>query len=568
MKAMRSAAVATLLMLALTACDNFFEVEPSGVIYEEQLNSETGIEGLVIASYAMLSAGFFNSGYTTNWAYGDVRSDDAYKGGGGTGDQGQTDIAEQFVNVTPTNGVIAPWGALYNAVARTNQALRRLAAVTEAEFPKKKIREAEARFLRAHYYFLLKIYFDRVPYIDETVPEDEYKNISNVGLSDAALWAKIADDFRFASQNLPESQSERGRVNKYAATAYLAKVQLYRAYTQNDNHAVTGTDPALLNDVVNLTNTVINSGKFALVADFADNFRWETEANSEVVFAIMHSHDDGSQWGRMNLSDGLAYPMVYGCCGFHQPSQNLVNAFQTDANGLPLFDTFNQNSLTAPDHFKTNGIDPRLDHTVGIPTHPFKYDPTFVYQTGWARTPQVYGYFSTMKPLQLPGCPCFKPFGPWRASSKDYAVIRYAEVLLMKAEALIELGRQEEARAIINQIRQRAANSTRRLVMADGSPTSNYRIGQYPAAGWTQPYARQALRWERRLELAMEGHRFFDLVRWGIAEQVLNTYFQVEKTRRGYLSNARFTTGKHEYFPIPQAQVDLSKGLYQQNPGY
>lgn len=568
MKAMRYSASAALLTLALTACDNFFDVPPAGVIYEEQLDNETGIEGLVVAAYSRLSAGFFNSGYTTNWAYGDVRSDDAYKGGGGTGDQGQTNIAEQFVNITPSSGVIAPWGPLYNAVARTNQALRRLAAVTEAEFPMKRTREAETRFLRAHFYFLLKIYFNRVPYIDETVPESEYETISNVALSNAELWAKIADDFRFAAENLPESQPQRGRVNRYAATAYLAKVQLYRAYTQNDNHAVTGIDNALMNEVVDLSNTVINSGPYSLVQDFAENFLWETEDNSEVVFGIMHSHSDGTTFGRMNLSDGLAYPMVYGCCGFHQPSQNLVNAFQTDANGLPLFATFNQNSLTDSAHFQTNGIDPRLDHTVGIVGHPFKYDPSFVYQIGWARTPQVYGPYSTMKPLQLPTSPSFRPFGPWRGSSKDYAVIRYAEVLLMAAEALIELGRVEEARPLINQIRERAANSTGRLEMADGSPTANYRIGQYSAAGWDQANARQALRWERRLELAMEGHRFFDLVRWGIAEQVLNAYFEVENTRRGYLANARFTAGKHEYFPIPQAQVDLSKGLYQQNPGY
>jgi hypothetical protein len=173
-----------------------------------------------------------------------------------------------------------------------------------------------------------------------------------------------------------------------------------------------------------------------------------------------------------------------------------------------------------------------------------------------------------MKELQHPNSPSLRAVGPFWASSKDWTVIRYADVLLWKAEALIELGRHAEALPLINGIRERAANSTARLKYADGSAVANYRTQPYPANLWTQSFAREALRWERRLELALEGHRFFDLVRWGVAEQTLNAYLEVEKTRHDYLRNAQFTAGRDEYLPIPQQQIDFSEGRYQQNPGY
>ena len=571
MKNWQTAVISLSLTLTLAACNDFLSSEPMGVVYDEQLNTEEGIEALVIATYAMLGNDHWGRPHTTMWPYGNVRADDAYKGGSGTGDQGGYNNMEQFVFMTPTGAGTQHnniWTTLYVGIGRANNALARLAEIPDAEFSDKSVRQAEVRFIRGHFYFLLKILFNRVPYIDETVPTLEYEAISNVALTSEELWERIAADFQFAMDNLPAAQPERGRVDRLAAAAYLAKVQLYRAYLQDENHRVTGIDQSRLGQVVNLTDAVISSGRFALTADFAENFLWETEANSEAVFSIMMSVNDGTPRGRLDMGNGLNYPMVYGCCWFHIPSQNLVNAFQTDTNGLPLFEAFNQTSLTDSLHFLVNGIDPRLDHTIGIPTHPYKYDPNFIYRIDWARAPQVYGPYSSMKPLQHIDCACLKAWGPFWGTSKDVVVIRYADVLLWKAEALIELGRHAEALPLINQVRQRAADSTNRLKYADGSPVSNYRISPYPVSGWTQAYAREALRWERRLELALEGQRFFDLVRWGIAEETLNDYFSVERTRRGYLSQARFTQGRDEYLPIPQAQVDLSRGLYQQNPGY
>lgn len=569
MKTLRTLTLAVALSATLSACSDFLTYEPKGTISGDQLNTPENIEGLVVAAYAALGNDHWEVPYTSLWPYGNVRAGDAYKGGGGIGDQVAYNNMEQFVYLTPSEGKVDNlWYRLYIGISRANDALRRLNEISEAEFPAKTVRQAEMRFIRGHFYFLLKILFNRVPWIDETVPVEEYETISNIALSSDELWEKIAADFRFAAENLPPVQPEKGRVNKYAATAYLAKVQLYRAYPQDENHRVIGVDPAKLEEVVQLTDQVIGSGLYELTADFAENFLWETEENSEVVFAIKMSVNDGTPTGRVDMGNGLNYNMAYGCCWFHIPSQNLINAFKTDENGLPQFETYNQTSLVDSLDYWTNNIDPRLDHTVGIVGHPFKYDPNFIFQPGWARAPQVYGMHSSMKEVQHPSCPCLRAVGPFWASSKDVVVIRYADVLLWKAEALIELGRHMEALPIINKIRQRAANSTDRLKYADGSPVANYYIQPYPASLWTQEYARRALRWERRLELALEGHRFFDLVRWGIAAETLNEYFAVEKTRREYLQNARFTAGRDEYLPIPEAQIAFSKGLYRQNPGY
>jgi hypothetical protein len=241
-----------------------------------------------------------------------------------------------------------------------------------------------------------------------------------------------------------------------------------------------------------------------------------------------------------------------------------VNAFTTDANGLPNFDTFNNGIAD----LNTATVDTRLDHTVGIDGHPYKYDNTKPFSNSWVRDPGVYGNFHAMRSEQLATSPSYFKLGPFMGTAKNVDILRYDDVLLMQAEAYIELGQQANALPLINQIRTRAAASTGRLKKADGTFPSNYKIGLYQAAGWTQDYARKALRWERRLEFATEGARFFDLVRWGVAESTLNAYIAIEKTRRPFLSTAHFTAGRDEYFPIPQSEITFTNGLYKQNPGY
>jgi hypothetical protein len=229
--------------------------------------------------------------------------------------------------------------------------------------------------------------------------------------------------------------------------------------------------------------------------------------------------------------------------------------------------------MIAPENFQVNTFDPRLDHTIGIPGHPFKYEPNFIYSSGWVRDPGSYGPFSSMREIQQPECACLtvsKGYA-YNTDSKNLDIVRFDDVLLDKAEALIQLDRQDEALPIINKIRERAQNSEGFLKMAKGDPISNYKIGLYePGVNctWTKDFALKALCWERRLEFAMDGTRSSDLVRWGIAGEVMNKYFQKEKQYRVFLTDAIFTTGRDEYLPIPQQQINLSNNLYIQNVGY
>ena len=568
---MKKLIIITLILSGLSivsSCKKVLDYTPPGVLSSADLTSPTAIEGLVTAAYAAIGNGDMIGPIYSNWAFGSVHSDDAYKGGGGTGDVGDVDALEHYNLVTPNMGwfVTRTWQNLFKSIGRANVALRAVGSLSETNFPNKKGRLAELKFLRAHSYFTMKRLYKNIPIFDEALSDADVLKTSN-DLSNEDSWNKIAADFQFAIENLPETQAQIGRANKFAAQAYLAKLRLYQAYKQDATHKVTGIDAARLQEVVSLTQAVISSGKYALSADIADDFLPETENGPESIFAIQFTINDGTTSGRMSYEDGLNYPHgapQYGCCGFHAASQNLVNAHTTDVNGLPNFTTFN-NSIA---DLTTATVDPRLDHTVGIDGHPYKYDNTKPFSNSWVRDPGVYGNFHTMRYQQLATSSSYFKLGPFMGTAKNYDILRYDDILLMQAEAYIELGQQDLALPLINQIRRRAAASTGRLKKLDGTFPSIYNIKEYPAAGWTQAYARQALQWERRLEFATEGPRFFDLVRWGIAEPTLNAYINVEKNRRTFLTTAKFTAGRDEYLPIPQSEITFTNGLYKQNPGY
>jgi hypothetical protein len=554
--------------VSISSCNKALDYTPKGALKSTDLTSPTAVEGLVTAAYAGIGNGDMIGPIYSNWAYGSVRSDDAYKGGGGTGDVGEIDAMEHYNLVNPSIDafISRTWKNLFKSISRANVALRAVEAISDAQFPNKKIRIAELKFLRAHSYFIMKRLYKQIPIFDETATADQILKTSNT-LSDEDAWNKIADDFQYAVDNLPASQPELARANKYAAEAYLAKLRLYQAYEQDASYHVTNINQTRLQQVVDLTQDVIASGKYSLSSDYADNFLPETENGPESVFAIQFTINDGTTDGRLNFEDGLNYPHgapQYGCCGFHAASQNLVNAFTTDANGLPNFDTFNNNIAD----LSTQTVDVRIDHTVGIDGHPYKYDPTKPFSNSWVRDPGVYGNFHTMKSQQLATSSSYFKLGPFMGSAKNVDIIRYDDVLLMQAEAYIELNQPAKALPLINQIRIRAAASTGRLKKLDGTFASNYNLQPYPATNWTQAYARKALQWERRLEFATEGERFFDLVRWGIAEPTLNAYINVEKGRRSFLNTAKFTAGRDEYLPIPQSEIQFTNGLYKQNRGY
>jgi hypothetical protein len=568
--------LAAVLMISAASCKKYLNEAPQGAVSLSDLTTPANTDAMVIAAYSYLGNDYYYYPFSSMWAYGSIRSGDAYKGGGGPGDVAEYNQYEVFSNNTTTNtSTDQVFYQLYVGVARCNTALTLVEGQTEAAYPLKTQREAELRFLRGHFYFLLKILFNQIPYIDETLQKSaaSYGSVSNVALSSDEIWTKIANDFKFAASNLPVTQSQVGRATKGAAQAYYAKTMLYQAYTQDALHNVTGIDQTKLAQVVTYCDSVINSGKYSLDADFADNFLPQDGNSPESVFSIEYSKNDNTTVGRVDAGHCLNYPMnaQYGCCGFHAPSDNMVNAFKTDATGLPMFTTFNNTDVVPSNDFQTNTFDPRLDHTVALPGHPYKYQTNLVYDGSWARDPQSYGNLLSMKETVAYTDPTFTRFPPFMSSSKDWEVIRYADVLLMKAEALIQTGQETAALPLINQVRQRAINSTGLLKKADGTPTSHYFMDIYkPGVNctWTNAYAWQALMFERRLEFAMEGYRFFDLVRWGIAADYLNSYFAVESKRTAHLVGAHFTKNRDEYLPISQAQINFSHGVYKQNPGY
>ena len=544
-------------------CSDFLDMNPNGILDEESVSGVEQLDKLVISAYSMLGNDHYDIPFNL-WPYGNVRSDDAYKGGRDESDIQDFHFYETSSNITANFG--EPDGLWYNcyiAISRANNALRSLNNVSEQDFPNKKIRIGECRFIRGHFYFLLKVLFKSIPYIDETVAIEDYGTISNIALSNDELWQKIADDFKAAYDNLPESQgTDVGRANKYSAAAYLAKTYLYKAYRQDEKHNVTEINAEDLKQVLTFSNEVMSSD-YGLEDDFAYNFLpGSYENGKESLFAIQHSTDDGTLYGRLNFSDALNVPMKFsGSCDFQKPSQNLVNAYKT-VNGLPEFSDYNKADYNA----NTDKVDPRLYHTVALPCVPYKYDKKNIFDESWTRNKAVYGLYSSLKENVALNDPSSVLIDPFRANTKNKIVIRYADVVLMRAEALIELDREKEALPLINEIRERAKKSTGLIDYAENVDIALY--VDNVNCNWTKPYAREALRWERRLELAMESQRFFDLVRWGIADSVINTFYKEEAPKRTYYEDAHFEKNRAEYVPIPQQQINFSKQVYKQNYGY
>lgn len=566
-------------MFFASCSEEYLEYEPEGVLSSENVATAENAESLVIAAYAGIANDEMIGPLTHQWVYGSVRSDDAYKGGGGRGDVDVVDKYEQYnLTIADMGDWMAPrtWTDFYKAISRANFALSVINDIPDADYAEKTLRQAELRFLRAHSHFMLKLIFKKIPYITEEFTQEEIAQVSN-DVDNDVLWNTIAEDFLFAYNNLPQAQDQVGRADRNAAAAYLAKLRLYQAYEQNDQHQVVNINTTLLQEVIDFADDVTGS----LQPDFGENFLDGFDNGPESIWAAQFSINDGTTVGRVSFVTGLNSPHgtgLYGCCGFHLASQNMVNAFKTDPNGLPLLDTFNDtdiftnvdgNGETPPDAGLT--LDPRIDHTVGIPGRPYKYRNSLnetgdmVYNFSWARDPGVYGYFGNMKEQQAPDCSCYVKEGPFVGTSKNVDFIRYADVLLFKAEALIQLDRWDEALPLINQIRTRAANSTQRPL--DAGASDIYNLGTYTSFP-NKEFAWNALMFERRLEFAMEGHRWYDLVRWGIAAETLNAYLIEEKTKRDFLANAQFTPGRDEYYPIPQREIDFTGGLYVQNPGY
>lgn len=578
------------LMTASCNEDRFLDLKPQGSLNEDIMTSTEGADLLVNAAYAALGGPEGQSWSvwchpTSNWTYGEVRSDNAYKGGGGVGDLNEVHRMETF-DMDATNGFLdSKWYHLYCSVQRCNSALRVLNAATDEQVNGRVSRIAEMKVLRAHYYFELSRLFNKIPYFDENVEISQYPDIPNNEFTRDEILSMLAKEMLDAAELLPASQSEVGRIHKYIALAYAAKIKLYQAYQQDETtHAVTSINKELLREVVSLCDQVTASNhRYGLLDDFQGLDLVANENGKESVFAIQYSMNDGTESaGRINWSNLLNSPgggSPYGGDGFFLPSQDLINAYQTDANGLPDFNyqsksdyswaVLNNGVYTLQN--TTPNVDPRLDFVVGRPTITWKTYPDKPCE-GWVRDKETYGYNCAKRFWVSPESSDMFNGWPWGASQLNWQIIRYADILLWKAEALIELNEGdglETARDLINQIRNRARNSAYVKDFNDHSKyAANYLVNPYPADVWNQDYARQALRWETRLEKALEGERFFDLVRWGIVETTMNKYITAESDNRIYYANAHFTGGKDEYYPVPNNQYGFSGGKYVQNPGY
>ncbi|MGN6436441.1 MAG: RagB/SusD family nutrient uptake outer membrane protein [Agriterribacter sp.] len=560
-------------------CKKFLDVTPQGVVTEENVSTPENVDGLVVAAYAWIPHAAILNQKQAFWL-ADIKSDDSYKGGGGIGDQLPWYQWEVFSLNNPSIGNNdGIWYGQYQGISRCNSALRALNAIDEAAYPLKKQRIAEVRFLRGYIFLDLKKWYRWIPYFDETATNDSIAKIPNRpdgATNDLYLWQHIYDDFAAAAADLPETEGDAGRPTRYAAMAEMLEVLMWMAYEQDENNQLTNINQEKLNEALTVANEIISNAGYSLAPDFAINFLYAYDNQSpESVFEWQYSHGDGTPNGNLNFGTPLNapwWPPQFACCDFHKASVNLVNAFRVDDDGLPLFDTFNDAEIVNKNtYFASNKWDPRIGHTVAVPGMPWKYQTNLLFDSSGSRDPANYGYFNSLKENVESDCACLVNLF-WMHNSKNEIAIRYARILLQKAEILIQLGREDEALPIINEIRQRAANSTGRLKFANGTSTLNYNISSYEDGvncNWTNEFAWKALMFENRLEFAMEGIRWYDLVRWGIAEEVLNAYFAKEFPRnRSWMKDGHFTAGRDEYMPIPQPQVNYSFGVYKQNVGY
>ncbi len=556
-----------------TSCNDFLdEHKPQATLSDEQAKSPENVEAMAISAYAIFtSAEDINSSFSM-WNF-DVRSDDAYKGGNGTSDGDVFHQLEIQQGVLTTNWNINDmWVRLYNCLSRVNSAI---ALIKEADdsYSMKGQRLAEMKFLRAYGHFLLKRLYKNIPFvINENMTFDEYNEMSNTQYSNDEGWQLIIDDLMEAYNTLPVVQQDKGRPTRGAAAAFLAKVYLYKAYRQDDakSNQVTSINQADLEKVIEFTNPTLFAN-YGLETDIHNNFRPEEQYENgiESIWAIQYSRNDGSTYGNLNWSYGLIPPNVPGAtdggCDFYKPSQNLVNAYRTGADGLPLLDNFNDYDYDMSE----DNADPRLFLTVGMPGLPYMFNRNYMMDETsiWSRSNGLYGYYVSLKHNVDPaliGSYLIK--GSYWASSMNRIVFRYADVLLMRAEAYAQLGQVDQAISLVNQLRSRAATSTQMISNYPNTYGVKMYITNYRGS-YTKDQAIKIVKMERRLEMGMESERFFDLVRWGEAATVLNKYYSEEISHCAIYSAAHFTANKDEYLPIPFSQISASNGHYTQNIG-
>lgn len=578
---------------ALYGCKNFLTdaATPQGTLDEGTLANRAGVEGTLIGAYRTLDctdATRSNWGCAaSNWVWGTVAADDAYKGSDGTDQPPINDIEGRHWGTPDAETYLNnKWSIVYEGVVRSNSTLRLLKSVQKANPSEFSVADAkgiegEATFLRAYYHFEAYRMWGNIPYYTEDDTDFRKAN----GTAADALTA-ILKDLDAAIPLLPTSprNGNVGRASQWTAKAYKGRVQMYA-----------GNFPGALTTL----KDVVNNGPYALETSYDKVWTGfaAAENGKETILAYEASVGDNSADGsNSNYGERLNFPYSgshFGCCGFNQPSQNLVNFFRVGADGLPLIlsDPNGWNSNNG-DFDKTNlaPVDPRIDWTVGRDGVPYKDWGLYDGPSGWVRDPANGGFYGPKKNAHEKASGAESSVG-WQntqLNSVNIHLFRYADLLLLLAEAEVETGDLGGATAIVNQIRARAAvrvqgpgTDASSIAVPLGDPRitwANYQIGTYPAFP-DQAYARNAVRYERRLELAMEGQRFFDLRRWKIADATLNAYINgvgggAEKSagRRLYKASAEPFAARHAWYPIPSIQIELSRvtgeDRLKQNPGW
>lgn len=572
MKKILYSVLTVLALVGTTSCSDFLDDQkPQGVLDSDMVKDPSNVDNLVISAYAVFTtAEDVNSSFSM-WNF-DVRSDDAYKGGNGTSDGDVFHQLEIEQGVLTTNWNINDmWVRLYNCISRVNSAISVLETTSDS-YQLKAQRLGEMKFLRAYAHFLLKRLYKNIPFImDANLKQEDYNTLSNTEFNNDEGWQQIINDVEYAYSVLPVKQTDKGRPSKAAAAAFLTKAYLYKAYRQDDpsSNQVTSINREDLLKVIEYSNPdIYSAGGFDLEPDFHNNFRPETQYENgvESIWAMQYSINDGTKYGNQNWSYGLIVPNIPGVtdggCDFYKPSQNLVNAYRTDADGHPFIDTFNNK-----DYDLTQDADPRLFLTVGLTGLPYEFNSKYMMDASstWSRSNGLYGYYVTLKQNVDPDCG-YMVKGSWWGTPMNRIVFRYADVLLERAEAYAQLNETGEAIKLVNKIRLRAKQSTGMIANYPSDYGVKFNISTYNGS-YSQEDALKIVKMERRLEMGMESERFFDLVRWGEAEKVLNKYFAEETNNCSIYGDAHFTADKNEYLPIPFSQVAASDGHYTQNIG-
>ena len=596
----------------LTSCSDFLSVRPVGSTDEVTFLTREGVDQVITSMYAKMYGGGQNA-TLVNLVWGDVLGAAANKGSTAS-DQPDWASLEMYSISTNNSYFNAKWRDCYNGVFKANVVISlankiedelRGYAGEEKDFYTEAI--AQARFIRGLYHFeCIKVFGAAVPYVGtEEYASSVNPKVSNVDESGnyIYIWDKVEEDLQYAYDNLPDTWAvERGNINKWAAAAMLAKVKIYRASPYNNNNGAgvvsKWTEAKNLLEVI-MANGKQNDGKkFTLANTYeelwvAGKSDWTGESVFDLQEAIV-----GTQGETNSTPGGIYYIGMAGALGaagfgFYMPTYDIVHSHMVDANGLPLIDlSYRDKPAISTIEGSTIStdlsvfMDPRVDLSTGRFGTPY-WDYTVLSSVaGWIRDLANGGPFLNKKYIKKRADNGSHSVATVAVSSdKNTHLIRYAEILLWYAEVLIETGNHQGACEYVNQVRARAANwylqaadpanmtpTTSSWILDDkvngttgANAAGNYRIGLWPESQFaTKEGALTALRFERQIELCLEGHHWFDYARWGIAGTKLNSYLEFEKQHMSKFSTSVYNPA-WVMWPIPQQQIITMEGVLVQN---